>query len=209
MSFFAINLKKLRTAKKLSQQKFAELFGMTRSTVGAYEEGRAEPKLDKIIEIAGYFKLSVDQLISKPLTISDIFHLDKKINQNKITSKTDFIRYSKLKDYIAAKLKDRQPDTEKIEIPGINADIAFENSRGDIFFCTTGSTMEEGKTVIVCKDGILTENFESLEQNNILEIWDIKYILSPSVENYDKNEKLLKEINKKIDFLVELHKKQK
>ena len=87
MSFFAINLKKLRTAKKLSQQKFAELFEMTRSTVGAYEEGRAEPKLDKIIEIAGYFKLSVDQLISKPLTISDIFHLDKKINQNKITKK--------------------------------------------------------------------------------------------------------------------------
>ena len=50
MSFFGKNIRKIRTVKSLSQQSFAEMFELKRGTLGAYEEGRSEPKIDTIIE---------------------------------------------------------------------------------------------------------------------------------------------------------------
>ncbi len=58
----------------MTQSEFAELFDLKRTAVGAYEEGRAEAKIDTIIKIADYFKLSLDKLLRKELTINDIFH---------------------------------------------------------------------------------------------------------------------------------------
>ena len=74
MSFFGKNIRKIRIAKKMTQSEFAKLFELKRTTVGAYEEGRAEAKIDTIIKIADYFKLSLDQLLRKEITINDIFH---------------------------------------------------------------------------------------------------------------------------------------
>jgi len=74
MSFLGKNIRKIRIAKKMTQTEFAELFELKRTAVGAYEEGRAEAKIDTIIKIADYFKLSLDQLLRKELTINEIFH---------------------------------------------------------------------------------------------------------------------------------------
>ncbi|MTI32320.1 helix-turn-helix domain-containing protein, partial [Xanthovirga aplysinae] len=49
MSYIGKNIRKIRSVKKLSQAAFAQLFDLGRATVGAYEEGRAEPKIDTII----------------------------------------------------------------------------------------------------------------------------------------------------------------
>ena len=46
MSFFGKNIKKIRSVKSLSQQAFADLFDLKRGTLGAYEEGRSEPKIE-------------------------------------------------------------------------------------------------------------------------------------------------------------------
>ena len=70
------NIKRIRTTKKLSQSQFAEVFNLTRGSVGAYEEGRAEPKIDTIIQIANYFSLSIDLLLNKELTVNDLYHFD-------------------------------------------------------------------------------------------------------------------------------------
>lgn len=72
MSFIGKNIKKLRSVKKLSQAKFAELFDLKRGAVGAYEEERSEPKLDTLIKIANYFSILVDDLISKELTVNEL-----------------------------------------------------------------------------------------------------------------------------------------
>ena len=74
MSFFGKNIRKIRIAKKMSQTEFANLFNLKRTALGSYEEGRAEAKIDTIIKIADYFKLSLDQLLRKELTINEIFH---------------------------------------------------------------------------------------------------------------------------------------
>ncbi|MBI1184578.1 helix-turn-helix domain-containing protein [bacterium] len=72
MSHIGKNIKKIRTVKKLSQQAFAELFGLSRANIGSYEEGRAEPKIAVIVDIANKFGLEVDSLLNKELRVNEI-----------------------------------------------------------------------------------------------------------------------------------------
>ena len=76
MSYIGKNIKRIRAVKKLSQAAFAELFDLARPSVGAYEEGRSEPKIDTIIAIAQYFGLSTDALLRKELTVNELYSLD-------------------------------------------------------------------------------------------------------------------------------------
>ncbi|MDT0644315.1 helix-turn-helix transcriptional regulator [Zunongwangia sp. F363] len=68
MSYFGKNIRKIRNAKKLSQQAFAETFDLKRGTLGAYEEERSEPRIETIVKIANYFSISIDDLLTKELT---------------------------------------------------------------------------------------------------------------------------------------------
>ncbi|MDY8136758.1 helix-turn-helix transcriptional regulator [Aquimarina sp. 2201CG5-10] len=72
MSFFGKNIKKIRSVKGLSQQAFAELFDLKRGTLGAYEEGRSEPKIETIIKIANYFSIQIDGLLTSELTVNEL-----------------------------------------------------------------------------------------------------------------------------------------
>ncbi|SET06099.1 XRE family transcriptional regulator [Hymenobacter actinosclerus] len=76
MSNVGKNIRKIRTVKKLSQAAFAELFGLARPSVGAYEEGRSEPKMETLMQIAQYFGLSVDLLLTKELTVNELYRFD-------------------------------------------------------------------------------------------------------------------------------------
>ena len=72
MSFFGRNIKKIRGVKGLSQKSFAELFDLKRATLGAYEEGRSEPKIETIIKIANYFSISIDSMLTSDLTVNEL-----------------------------------------------------------------------------------------------------------------------------------------
>ncbi len=72
MSFFGKNIKKIRGVKGLSQQAFAELFDLKRGTLGAYEEGRSEPKIETIIKIAKHFSIQIDNLLTNELTVNEL-----------------------------------------------------------------------------------------------------------------------------------------
>ena len=76
MSYIGKNIKKIRNIKKLNQSQFAELFSLSRTSVGSYEEGRAEPKIETIITIANYFGISIDMLLSRELTVNDLYQFD-------------------------------------------------------------------------------------------------------------------------------------
>ncbi len=70
------NIKKIRGVKNLNQSDFAELFDLKRASIGAYEEGRAEPKVSTIIQIANHFGISVDELLTKALSVNDLIRFD-------------------------------------------------------------------------------------------------------------------------------------
>lgn len=77
MSFFGKNIKKIRGLKKMSQQAFADLFDLKRATLGAYEEGRSEPKIDTIIKVANYFSISIDEILTKEITINQLLSFNE------------------------------------------------------------------------------------------------------------------------------------
>ncbi len=76
MSSIGKNIKKIRGVKGLNQSDFADIFDLKRASIGAYEEGRAEPKLATIMEIANYFSITVDDLLKKELSVNDLYHFD-------------------------------------------------------------------------------------------------------------------------------------
>jgi len=67
MIYLSSNLKYLRKTKGLTQEGLAVKINIKRSMVGAYEEGRAEPKLLTLQHFAHYFKVSLGQLVNVDL----------------------------------------------------------------------------------------------------------------------------------------------
>ncbi len=68
MSIIANNIKHLRKKAGYTQEQFAQQVGIKRSVVGAYEEARAEPRLQTLLGIAEVLRVSTDDLISTDLT---------------------------------------------------------------------------------------------------------------------------------------------
>jgi transcriptional regulator with XRE-family HTH domain len=62
MNLFSRNLKHYRKQLGLSQRKLAEATCISHNSIGAYEEGRAEPNIDKLIVLASTLKVSIDKL---------------------------------------------------------------------------------------------------------------------------------------------------
>lgn len=60
---FGNRLKTLRIKKKLTQQQLADLLGLTKSVMSAYENGLRYPAYDVLIKIARIFKVSTDFLL--------------------------------------------------------------------------------------------------------------------------------------------------
>jgi transcriptional regulator with XRE-family HTH domain len=69
-TFLSQNLRYLRKSdsRKPTQSDMASLLGVSISTYGAYEEGRAEPKLENLQKITGFFGIEAEALISKDLS---------------------------------------------------------------------------------------------------------------------------------------------
>ncbi|MFD2386248.1 helix-turn-helix domain-containing protein [Enterococcus rivorum] len=83
MSKFSERLKLLRNEKKMTQQALADLVGVNRVTYTNWENGKREPELDKIVELATELNTTVDYLLGN----SDINLLD--------TSKKDIQNFTK------------------------------------------------------------------------------------------------------------------
>ena len=70
MSVAGQNLKYLRKLRGWTQEEFAAKLGIKRSLLGAYEEERAEPRLEVLETVSDMFKLTLDELLRKELSDS-------------------------------------------------------------------------------------------------------------------------------------------
>jgi transcriptional regulator with XRE-family HTH domain len=68
MSFAGKNLRYLRKLRGWTQEEFANKLKIKRSLLGAYEEERAEPRLEVTENICNIFKLSMEEFFLKDLT---------------------------------------------------------------------------------------------------------------------------------------------
>ncbi|PNQ74942.1 XRE family transcriptional regulator [Hanstruepera neustonica] len=70
MKHIQSNIRHLRMLKKLSQERFADDLGWSRSMVGSYEEGRSEPPIDRLIDLSNYFNIPIDILVRNDLRLA-------------------------------------------------------------------------------------------------------------------------------------------
>lgn len=68
MDYFAqielgMRIKRLRVAKGLTQEKFAEALGISVEYVGKIERGKRSPSLDLVIAMANFFHVSTDYIL--------------------------------------------------------------------------------------------------------------------------------------------------
>ncbi len=85
MSFAGKNLKFLRKQKGWTQEEFSVKLGIKRSLLGAYEEERAEPKLEVTETVCGIFRISMEDFLLKDLSAAKGNYLERR-RQMKMSS---------------------------------------------------------------------------------------------------------------------------
>jgi len=96
LSYAGKNLKYLRKLRGWTQEEFATKLGIKRSLVGAYEEERAEPRIDILETISDLFKVTLDDLLRKDLSEVKGNYLAKR-RQLKMMSESNVIHFVPVK----------------------------------------------------------------------------------------------------------------
>jgi transcriptional regulator with XRE-family HTH domain len=97
MSVAGQNLKYLRKLRGWTQEEFANKLNIKRSLIGAYEEERADPRID-ILEVVGdMFKLSLDELLLKDLSNTGGSYLAKRRQQKMMSADRNLIHFVPIK----------------------------------------------------------------------------------------------------------------
>ena len=68
MSYAGKNLKFIRKQREWTQEEMANQLQIKRSLVGAYEEERAEPRLEVMESICSLFSISLEQFLFQDLS---------------------------------------------------------------------------------------------------------------------------------------------
>jgi len=89
MSVAGQNLKYLRKLRGLTQEEFAAKLGIKRSLLGAYEEERAEPRIEVLEVVGDMFKLTLDELLRKELSDTKGNYLSKRRAQKMASATND------------------------------------------------------------------------------------------------------------------------
>ncbi len=202
MAIIHQNIRALRQSLDVNQQKFGDLFDLSRPAVGAYEEERAEPKIDLLVRMAKHFHVSLDDLLTKDLD------LDPQKTQNKLllVQNSDYVHYIKAfgdPQYLSS--------LTELKLPFLDSRIAFrafEHMGNEMNFNNSGifygdvvlgikTTPDKLQNrliyTVVCPQRILTRrllhsdkavltfgtenpNFPNftIEASQILEIWGIE-----------------------------------
>jgi len=189
------NIRVLRKRLSLTQDQFAQQLGIKRSLIGAYEEGRAEPKLELLQKMAEVFTISVDDLIGKDFTSQPATTPERKFTRGKDvvvvtvdSSMRDNIEFVPHK--AAAGYLNGYADTEYVkELPHFNLPIlkqgtyrAFEISGDSMLPLLPGTivigeyvddmrSIKSGKTYVLItqREGIVYKRvFNYLDENGTL-----------------------------------------
>lgn len=97
MSTAGLNLKYLRKLRGWTQEEFAGKLNIKRSLLGAYEEERADPRLDVLEIIGEIFKLTLDELLLKDLSNQSGSYLMKRRQQKMMSADRNIIHFVPVK----------------------------------------------------------------------------------------------------------------
>ncbi len=197
MSYVGKNIKKIRSVKNLNQSDFADLFALKRASIGSYEEGRAEPKIATLIEIAKYFGISVDDLLNKQLSVNDLLHFDI-FKKDYVKSAGNQLKPTKLPQsftpihYISSEKRQSYFKGDSLEsfqklslpLPGINSDyLAFEPHSGLPWIKEDGSLVD----MLIVRELKDPKEWSIARDKEVL-LWEDSQFLEGKIALKDKKE---------------------
>lgn len=97
MSIAGQNLKYLRKLRGWTQEEFANKLSIKRSLIGAYEEERADPRIDVLEIVAEMFKLTLDELLLKDLANNSGNYLAKRRQMKMMSAERNVIHFVPVK----------------------------------------------------------------------------------------------------------------
>jgi transcriptional regulator with XRE-family HTH domain len=83
------NLKYLRKLRGWTQEEFAQKLRIKRSLLGAYEEERADPRIDILEAVADMFKLTLDDLLRRDVSDNKTSYLSRRRAQKLANGRSD------------------------------------------------------------------------------------------------------------------------
>lgn len=89
MSLANKNLKYLRKLRGWTQEEFAQKLRIKRSLLGAYEEERAEPRMEVLEVVADMFRLTLDDLLRKDVSEQKGSYIAKRRAAKLVSGRTD------------------------------------------------------------------------------------------------------------------------
>jgi transcriptional regulator with XRE-family HTH domain len=97
MSQAGKNLKYLRKLRGWTQEEFANKLKIKRSLLGAYEEERADPRIEVLEAVGSIFKISLDELLLKDVSAAKGSTYVEKRRQLKLSASVGEIKYVPVK----------------------------------------------------------------------------------------------------------------
>ena len=104
MSVAGKNLKYLRKLRGWTQEEFAAKLKIKRSLLGAYEEERADPRIDVLEIVCSIFKTTLDDVLLRDISAAKgTTYLEKRRNQNlsKATNEIQFVPVKAAAGYLS------------------------------------------------------------------------------------------------------------
>jgi transcriptional regulator with XRE-family HTH domain len=198
MSFFGQNIRFLRNSRQMSQSAFAEVFGLKRTAVGAYEEERAEPKVDLFVKIANYFGISLEDLVCRSLAEGD------NVPQTPSERGVPYVCADEIADFAKA-VSDGVGYAYRqfIQIPGFSGNmIAMQFGRSILIVGERDSGRNlfddgsRGRTLLLKRSGIAISN-GNFSDAEALKVYDIRYIIK-CFDKDDHAETMLEDISERL-----------
>lgn len=155
-------LKQLRTENHLTQAQLAEILGIAKTTLAAYEQGKSEPNIVLLIRMANYFCVTVDYLIGKTncsnsdyQPIADSLGIDEKTIETLLLLSATTYKYSNL-DYLEAIIQHPQFPALLNQINSYIAndaqgwhDVPVPDSNGNIVNTISGEVMKASSMQLI------------------------------------------------------------
>lgn len=132
--FLSSNLKFLRKRKNFTQDEMAEMIGLSRTKINAYENEHSEPTLESLMQFSSFYKINVDTLIKIDLSKCS------ERQMNEIESGNDpFISGSKIR--VLSTTVDRE-NNENIELVPLKAKAGYTAGYNDPEFISKLPTFQ-------------------------------------------------------------------
>ena len=205
------NIRFLRKKKGWTQEKFSKKIGIKRSLVGAYEEGRSDPRLNNLLKMCEVFQISLDNILKNDVSkLMDSQYLNSDSQDVKVLSitvdKLGEENIELINQKASAGYLNSYSDFEfiqnlpKFQLPFLNfsgTHRAFEIKGDSMLPLTSGSIVigkyiedigfvKDGKTYVLLtkEDGIVYKRVELLD-NSIKLISDNKEYEPYQIANLD------------------------